>query len=117
VAQIEKRPASRTCLSGMGCTDSRITSGWPVIREEFSKRVPLDFLYRASGPHSAFRKVAQSGSTGFGVAKFAFVEFPFALQSSKQAQEFWVVAQSCEVRIVAEQGVIRQARPCSLLQD
>src|SRR5258708_20815746 len=46
---------------------------------------------QTSGPDSAFRKVAQSGSTGFGVAKFAFVEFPFALQSSKQAQEFWMV--------------------------
>jgi hypothetical protein len=65
----------------------------------------------------AFGKVAQSGSAGFGMAKFAFVEFPFALQSSKQAQEFWMVAQSCEVRIVAEQGVVRQARPRSPLQD
>ena len=88
-----------------------------MIREEFPKRVSLDFPVRTSGPDSTFRKVAQSGSTGFGVAKFAFVEFPFALQSSKEAQEFWMVAQTCEVRIVAEQGVIRQARPCGLLQD
>jgi hypothetical protein len=51
------------------------------------------------------------------MTKFAFVEFPFAFQSSKQAQELRMVSQSCEVQIVAEQGVIRQARPRGLLQD
>jgi hypothetical protein len=95
----------------------RITEGLPVIRQEFSKRSRYTSPYRPSGPDSTFRKVAKSGSTGFGVAKFAFVEFPFALQSSKEAQKFWMVAQTCEVRIVAEQGVIRQPRPCGLLQD